>query len=59
MGKDAPPSKLGFVYPYGASLNVQRPSIPLLSSGPVSYPMNRPLCAMWEVRAEAESNPTT
>jgi intraflagellar transport protein 52 len=41
-------TKLSFVYPYGASLNVQRPSIPLLSSGPISYPMNRPVSAMWE-----------
>lgn len=43
-----PKEKLGFVYPYGASLTVQRPSIPLLSSGPTSYPMNRPISAMWE-----------
>lgn len=29
-------------------MNVQRPSIPLLSTGPISYPMNRPIAAMWE-----------
>jgi len=46
--------KFCFVYPYGASLNVQRPSIPLLSSGPISYPMNRPIAAMWE--AETVNN---
>lgn len=40
--------KLEFVYPYGASLNVQRPAIPLLSSSSISYPMNRPIAAMWE-----------
>ncbi|KAJ1422136.1 hypothetical protein B484DRAFT_452508 [Ochromonadaceae sp. CCMP2298] len=40
--------KLVFVYPYGASLNVQRPAIPILSSGSISYPMNRPVTAMWE-----------
>jgi intraflagellar transport protein 52 len=40
--------KFPFVYPYGASLNVQKPSIPLLSSGQISYPMNRPIAAMWE-----------
>jgi intraflagellar transport protein 52 len=44
--KDIP--KFAFVYPYGASLNVQRPSIPILSSGPISYPMNRPLASIWE-----------
>lgn len=46
--KDKENHKFSFVYPYGASLNVQRPSIPLLSSGPVSYPMHRPLAAVWE-----------
>lgn len=40
--------KLNFVYPYGASLNVAKPARPLLSSGPVSYPMNRPIAAVWE-----------
>lgn len=38
-------SGLSFVYPNGATLSVQKPSFPLLSSGPISYPMNRPLCA--------------
>jgi intraflagellar transport protein 52 len=47
--------KLGFVYPYGASLTVQRPSIPLLSSGPTSYPMNRPVSAMWEADTVSEA----
>lgn len=40
--------KLAFVYPYGVSLNIQKPARPLLSSGPVSYPMNRPIAAVWE-----------
>lgn len=47
------PDKITFVYPYGASLNVQRPSIPLLSSGPISYPVNRPISAMWEQETTA------
>ena len=38
-------SGLHFLYPFGSTLNVQKPSFPLLSSGPISYPMNRPLCA--------------
>jgi len=40
--------KFPIVYPYGASLNVQRPSIALLTSGQISYPMNRPIAALWE-----------
>ena len=36
---------LNFVYPYGASLNVRKPSYPILSSGPISFPPNRPVAA--------------
>ncbi|KAL7752326.1 hypothetical protein RI367_002372 [Sorochytrium milnesiophthora] len=41
------PSSLTFVYPFGATLNVQKPSIPILSSGSVSYPMNQPIAAVY------------
>jgi intraflagellar transport protein 52 len=34
------------LYPFGASLNVQKPAIPLLSSGTVSYPLNRPIAGV-------------
>lgn len=34
---------LDFVYPYGSTLSVQKPAIPVLSSGKIAYPMNRPL----------------
>ncbi|TPX51366.1 hypothetical protein SeLEV6574_g00355 [Synchytrium endobioticum] len=37
------PSSLTFVYPFGATLTVQTPSVPILSSSPVSYPVNRPI----------------
>jgi intraflagellar transport protein 52 len=36
------------VYPFGASLNVQKPAIPILSSGSVSYPLNRPLSGIFQ-----------
>ena len=38
---------MNIVYPYGSSLNVQKPAFPLLSSGPISYPMNRPVSAAY------------
>ncbi|KAI8801523.1 hypothetical protein BJ742DRAFT_863908 [Cladochytrium replicatum] len=38
---------LTFVYPFGATLNVQKPAIPILSSGTVSYPLNRPIGAVY------------
>ena len=38
---------LKFVYPYGATLNVNRPAVPILSSGPISFPANRPIGAFY------------
>jgi|Transcript_395 intraflagellar transport protein 52 len=38
---------LEFVFPYGATLNVQKPALPILSSGPISYPLNRPIAAVY------------
>ena len=38
---------LKFVYPYGATLNVRKPSCTLLSSGPISFPANRPVGAFY------------
>ncbi|KAI8467807.1 MAG: hypothetical protein J3K34DRAFT_460202 [Monoraphidium minutum] len=39
---------LEFVYPHGCSLTVQSPAVPLLSSGRICYPTQRPLAAAWE-----------
>lgn len=36
---------LSFLYPFGATLNVIRPAVSILSSGSVSFPLNRPVCA--------------
>jgi len=38
---------LSFVYPFGATLNIQQPAFALLGSGPLSYPSNRPVCAAY------------
>ena len=38
--------RLDFVYPNGATLNVQAPAFPILSTGPMSYPCNRPISAV-------------
>lgn len=42
---------LQFLFPYGCSLNVQKPGIPLLTSGPLSYPLNRPIAAIYTPKA--------
>lgn len=41
---------LQFVFPYGATLTVQKPCVPLLSSGYFAYPVNRPIAAVCTVR---------
>ncbi|XP_014663857.1 PREDICTED: intraflagellar transport protein 52 homolog isoform X3 [Priapulus caudatus] len=38
---------LTFVYPFGATLNVQRPAVAVLSTGSVCFPVNRPVCALY------------
>jgi intraflagellar transport protein 52 len=43
----SPQASLRFAYAYGASLSVQKPAFPVLSSGHIAYPLNRPLCALW------------
>jgi hypothetical protein len=45
---------MSFVYPYGTTLTVDRPSRSLLSSGPISYPINRPIASVWESETVAE-----
>lgn len=36
-----------FVYPFGASLNVQPPSVPVLSTGSTCLPFQRAICAFY------------
>lgn len=36
-------SKIQFLYPYGATLNVAQPSNILMTTGAVVYPFNRPI----------------
>lgn len=38
---------LTFLYPFGATLNVMKPSMAVLSSGSVSFPLNRPVGAFF------------
>ena len=37
-----------FVYPYGTSMKVKEPSISILTSGSVCYPVNETLMSMYE-----------
>lgn len=35
-----------FVYVHGSTLTVKPPSYPILTSGPLTYPSNKPVCAV-------------
>ena len=37
-----------FIYPRGASVIISKPAIPLLTSGFVSYPVNKTICAVFQ-----------
>jgi len=46
-GSQAEAGSLAFVYPYGATLNVQKPSVPIISTGHIAFPLNRPVGAVF------------
>ncbi|RLV98878.1 hypothetical protein DV515_00010344 [Chloebia gouldiae] len=39
---------LTFVYPFGATLNVMKPAVAILSTGSVCFPLNRPILAFYQ-----------
>uniref|UniRef100_A0A914H4Z0 Uncharacterized protein n=1 Tax=Globodera rostochiensis TaxID=31243 RepID=A0A914H4Z0_GLORO len=45
-------SALTFVFPFGCTLNVDRRSVCVLSTGTVCYPISRPICAFHTMRKE-------
>jgi intraflagellar transport protein 52 len=50
--KEAARGGLDFLYVQGASLTVSGQATPVLSSGPLSYPSNRPVGAVWHERGK-------
>ena len=47
---------LTFVYPYGCSINVLKPAVPVLGSGPISFPMNRPVGGIYSSPVTSSSD---
>uniref|UniRef100_A0A8D0AZ18 Intraflagellar transport 52 n=1 Tax=Salvator merianae TaxID=96440 RepID=A0A8D0AZ18_SALMN len=41
---------LTFVYPFGATLNVMKPAVAVLSTGSVCFPLNRPILAFYHYK---------
>uniref|UniRef100_A0A3Q2YZT6 Intraflagellar transport 52 homolog (Chlamydomonas) n=1 Tax=Hippocampus comes TaxID=109280 RepID=A0A3Q2YZT6_HIPCM len=39
---------LSFVYPYGATLNVMKPAVAVLSTGSICFPLHRPVMAFYQ-----------
>jgi intraflagellar transport protein 52 len=44
-GADSGLAGFHFVYPHGCTLTVKSPALPLITSGPISYPVNQPVGA--------------
>ncbi|XP_044153360.1 intraflagellar transport protein 52 homolog [Bufo gargarizans] len=42
---------LTFVYPFGATLNVMKPAVAVLSTGSVCFPLNRPVMAFYQSKS--------
>jgi intraflagellar transport protein 52 len=55
IGQYAQDSNATFAYPSGCSLVVTRPSVPILTSGQWSYPLNQPIVSHASVRREGRS----
>ena len=48
-----PINTITYLYPFGASLNVAKPAIAVLSTGSISFPLNRPTCAFYSDKTSA------
>jgi hypothetical protein len=50
-----------FVYPRGASITISKPALSLLTSGFVSYPVNKPICGVFQapLTSQRSSSSTT
>lgn len=47
-------SCLCFIYPFGATLAVDKRSVPVLSTGSVCFPLFRPICAFHKVKGKGK-----
>lgn len=42
---DGNTTSMSLLYPFGSTVSVRKPAIPIVSTGTASYPLNRPVCA--------------
>jgi len=48
-----------FVYPRGASITISNPALPLFTSGFVSYPVNKPICCVFQAPLSSQRSPSS
>lgn len=48
--EESPIHGVQYIYPFGATLKVQKPAVPLLSTGCVSLPLSQPTCALATIK---------
>jgi len=48
-----------FVYPRGASITISKPALSLLTSGFVSYPVNTPICCVFQAPLSSQRSPSS
>ena len=49
-------SGLSVLYPFGATVNVQKPAVALISTGQEAYPLNRPIIAVYDGKTATDAN---
>ena len=54
FSKESEQGGLDFVYPYGATLNIQEPAHSILGTGALSYPVNRPVAAVSLIKGKGK-----
>uniref|UniRef100_A0A915KTX7 ABC-type uncharacterized transport system domain-containing protein n=1 Tax=Romanomermis culicivorax TaxID=13658 RepID=A0A915KTX7_ROMCU len=55
---NADTKSLIYVYPFGCTLNVSKPSVPIMSTGTVCFPLNRPTTAFYIPKQATEGRIT-
>lgn len=52
--KESKRTGVDFVYVNGSTINVSAPAYPILTSGPLSYPCNRPITAVYQHKSKGK-----
>ena len=47
---------LSVLFPYGATIQVAKPAVPLVSTGQEAYPLNRPIMAVYDGKTATDSH---